>query len=307
MNTHDKRSILIVEDEPINLNLLTGILRDDYTLILEKSGIRALERAEKQLPDLILLDIMLPDLDGYNVITALKNNEKTKEIPVIFISSLREVTDEEKGLLLGAVDYIAKPYNAAIIRARVRTHMKLVTQRKLLERIAMLDGLTEIPNRRSFTERFTQEWDRAVRSGKPLSLIVADVDAFKQYNDNYGHGMGDVVLKSLAATFSKSLYRPADFAARIGGEEFAILLPETEAPDGQNLAERIRRNVELLNIPHGFSTFSDRITVSLGGATAIPSGSDYHISLFESADQQLYKAKSAGKNNVQWCECFLCT
>lgn len=280
--------------------MLTNILKSEYQLILEKSGIKALERAENQLPDLILLDIMLPDLDGYSIITALKNNERTKEIPVIFISSLKEVSDEEKGLTLGAVDYIVKPYNAAIIKARVRTHMKLVTQRKLLERIALLDGLTEIPNRRSFTERFTKEWERSIRTGLPISLIIADVDSFKQYNDHYGHGMGDVVLKQIAGALSEAVSRPADFVARIGGEEFAVLLPETHAIGGCDVAEKIRKSVESLSILHAFSPASEFITISIGGATMTPSIGDSQVSLFEIADQNLYDAKHKGRNNVQW-------
>lgn len=300
MNTHEKKKILIVEDETINLNMLTSILKNEYTLILEKRGARAVERAEQQLPDLILLDIMIPDLDGYSIISALKSNDRTKEIPVIFISSLSGAADEEKGFLLGAVDYITKPYNAAIIRARVKTHIMLVTQRQLLERIAMLDGLTEIANRRSFTERFSQEWERATRDGIALSLMILDVDAFKEYNDHYGHGMGDVALKALAFTFTEALNRPADFVARIGGEEFAILLPGTPATGGYALAESIRKAVESLNLPHVMSSISPFLTVSIGGATLVPTVMDGQKALFEIADQMMYHAKKQGKNNVQW-------
>lgn len=300
MSSGEKRRILIVEDETINLNLLTGILQDEYALILEKRGSKALERAERQQPDLILLDVMIPDFNGYEIITALKNNERTKEIPVIFVSALRETSDEEKGFMLGAVDYITKPYNAAIIRARVRTHMKLVSQRKLLERIAMLDGLTEIPNRRSFTERFTQEWERNVRNGKPLSLMILDVDAFKLYNDNYGHGMGDVALKAVAATMTAVVSRSADFSARIGGEEFAVLLPETSAEGARLVGEEIRSAIEALGITHAFSGVSRSLTVSIGGVTAVPGENCSQQDLFEMADRMLYRAKEEGKNTVRW-------
>lgn len=296
----DKKTILIIEDETINLNILVEILKDEYTLILEKNGTRAISRAENQMPDLILLDIMLPDLDGYSIITAFKNNDQTKEIPVIFISSLNDVKDEEKGLMLGAVDYIVKPYNAPIIKARVRTHMKLVTQRKLLERIAMLDGLTEIPNRRSFSERFALEWERGVRNNKPLSLIIADVDYFKQYNDYYGHGTGDVALKFIANVFVNVLGRSADFAARIGGEEFAILLPETTSDGGFEVAEKVRVAVEQLNIMHECSPVNKVLTVSLGGVTLTPYTIGCHVSMFEMADQQLYESKACGKNRTTW-------
>lgn len=296
----EKKSILIVEDESINLNMLTSILKDEYNLILEKSGVKALTRAEQQMPDLILLDIMLPDLDGYNVISALKNNERTKEIPVIFISALREVSDEEKGLMLGAVDYIVKPYNAAIIKARIRTQMKLVTQRQLLERIALLDGLTEIPNRRSFSERFTQEWERAHRNQKPLTLIVADVDYFKQYNDHYGHGMGDMALKQIASILTSCLNRAADFTARIGGEEFAVLLPETDEGGGFAVADKIREMVESMGIKHEYSPTSEALTLSMGGVTIVPNSNMTQMNMFELADHMLYEAKNKGKNCVKW-------
>lgn len=300
MEMSEKKTILIVEDETANLTMLISILKDEFALIVEKSGSKALERAENQLPDLILLDIMLPDLDGYSVITALKNNDLTKEIPVIFVSALKNVEDEEKGFLLGAVDYVSKPYNAAIIRARVRTHMKLLSQRKLLEKIAMLDGLTEIPNRRSFTTQFEHEWNRALRSGKPLSLIVADVDYFKQFNDHYGHGTGDVALKAIAGALRISLNRASDFVARIGGEEFAILLPECSEEGGLAIGEKLRASVENLKIKHEYSPTSTYVTISLGGVTIVPTCEHCLTEMFELADQQLYESKKVGKNTLTW-------
>ena len=298
MLIQEKQRILIVDDERFNLNVLANILRTDYSLILAKNGIQALERALKQPPDLILLDVMMPDMDGYQVMYNLKNNELLKDIPVIFVSALSEVEDEEKGLLLGAVDYITKPFSPAIVRARVGNHMKIVRQRKLLEKFALLDGLTEIPNRRNFMERFSQEWKRAVRNKMPLSLAIVDVDYFKQYNDNYGHSMGDVALKAVASVLSNELKRPADFAARIGGEEFVVLLAESTAKGAHQLAESIRSSVESLQIKHVHSTLN-RLTVSIGGATIIPI-TGYQDHLFECADQMLYRAKGEGKNRVVW-------
>lgn len=300
MNSLGKPKILIVEDETINLNMLTIILQEDYTLFLEKKGTRAVERAENQKPDLILLDVMIPDMDGYEIITALKNNEKTKEIPVIFVSALRETDDEEKGFLLGAVDYIIKPYNAAIIKARVRTHIKLVNQMKLLENIAMLDGLTEIPNRRSFAVRFSQEWERSLRSGTLLSLMMIDVDSFKLYNDHYGHGMGDIALKEVASKLASVAERSSDFVARIGGEEFAVLLPDTPAKGGYALAEQMRQAVADLEIVHGYSGVEPFLTITIGGATVVPYESQGQKMLFDLADSMLYKAKGNRKNTVLW-------
>ncbi len=300
MNIPTEQQILIVDDERININILASILKADYTLLYAKNGTQALERAARQLPDLILLDVMMPDMNGYELMSKLKNDEHLKDIPVIFISALSKSEEEEKGLLLGAVDYITKPFNPAIVKARVRNHMKLVRQRKLLEKYALLDGLTEIPNRRSFSERFTLEFKRAIRNQTHLSLAIIDVDCFKQYNDNYGHAMGDIALKKLAVVLSERMMRPADFAARVGGEEFAVLLPETPAAGAYKLADMIRVSVEMLKIEHRYFPVANILTVSIGGVSLIPSTDDQEENLYEYADQMLYQAKNQGRNRVVW-------
>lgn len=298
----DRHLILVVDDERFNLNVLSDLLRPEYTVVLAKNGRQALERAISQQPDLILLDIMMPEVNGYDVIRQLKNNNETKDIPIIFITALNDVEEEEKGLELGAVDYIAKPFHPAIVRARVKTHLRIVRQRKLLESIALLDGLTEMPNRRSFKERYSQEWKRATRDKSSLSLAVLDVDFFKQYNDHYGHAKGDEVLQKVSRVCMSSLKRPADFAARIGGEEFVIILPNTTASGAKEVCENLRSAVEALDIEHCGSLAHSVLTVSIGGASLVPDPAFDGPYLIEIADHMLYRAKKEGKNCICWQE-----
>lgn len=293
-------TLLIVDDEKPNRTLLTELLKDEYHLILAKNGVQALERATEHRPDLILMDVLMPEMDGHEVIQALKNDDRTKEIPVIFVSALDSAESEERGLELGAVDYISKPFRPSIVRARVRNHVQSVHQRRLLEQLALLDGLTEIPNHRRFSQVYEQEWRRCKRNAKPLSLIVVDVDHFKMYNDSNGHAAGDVVLRQVAQTLKASLKRSSDFVARYGGEEFVILLPELEQEGARALAEQVRREIEALRIPHLESPVSPWVTISLGGVTQIPPESQEDPELFCIADAALYDAKHQGRNRVVW-------
>jgi diguanylate cyclase (GGDEF)-like protein len=291
-----KFTVLIVDDEKQNRTLLTELLQDDYQIILAKNGVQALERALNHSPDLILLDILMPEMDGFAVIRALKKNDSTRNIPVIFISALDSASDEELGLELGAVDYIAKPFHPPIVRVRVRNHLQSVHQRRLLEHLALIDSLTEIPNRRRFAEVYEREWRRCMRNSASLSLIVADADHFKIYNDTYGHAAGDLVLKRVAQAIQSTLKRPADFVARYGGEEFVIILPESEAAGAQEVAEKIRADVENQKIPYPESPSAPCLTVSLGGATQIPNKAEVDSDLFCRADSFLYEAKRSGRN-----------
>lgn len=292
--------LLVVDDEKQNRILLTEVLQDDYQIILAKNGVQALERAQQYLPDLILLDILMPEMDGFSVLKALKNCDSTRNIPVIFISALDSATDEERGLDLGAVDYISKPFHPSIVRVRVRNHLQSVHHRRLLEQLALLDSLTEIPNRRRYAEILGQEWRRCLRAGSPLSLAIIDVDHFKIFNDTYGHAAGDLLLKRIAATIQGTLRRPGDFVARYGGEEFVLVLPEVDATGAQTLAEQIRSQVEALHIVHGDSVAGPWLTVSIGGATQVPTAPEVDPGQFGRADCCLYEAKRAGRNRVAW-------
>jgi len=180
----------------------------------------------------------------------------------------------------------------------VANHINLKIKADLLESQAMLDGLTNIPNRRRFDETLEREWRRAQRSGAPLSLIMADIDFFKQYNDNYGHGVGDVCLKKVAATLAESTDRPSDLVARYGGEEFVALLPDTDAEGARLIAERMRGNVDAMQLLHEYSDVSGRVTISIGLACLVPKADETSDELLKLADQMLYRAKASGRNRV---------
>lgn len=293
-------TLLVVDDERQNRLLLTELFDGQYRIIQAKNGVQALEKARQHQPDLILLDVLMPEMDGMAVLHELKRDGSTRHIPVIFVTALDSAADEEKGLDLGAVDYISKPFHPPIVRARVRNHLQLVHQRRLLEQLAALDGLTGIPNRRQFDTALEREWRRCRRNAQPLSLIIADVDFFKKYNDTLGHASGDRVLQEVAATLRQGVRRPADLVARYGGEEFVLLLPETCAANAQLLARNLLNLLQQKALPHPASDVGPHITLSMGGVTAIPAGDAPDTEFFQRADAALYAAKAQGRNRVCW-------
>lgn len=292
-------TILIVDDDPVNVKILAEALHSTYRIKIAANGVEALNIAKCEQPDLILLDVMMPHMDGFEVCRRLKSDSNTQKIAVIFVTVLHSEIDEEKGLNLGAVDYIGKPFVMPIIKARIRTYIRLKLQADLLESLSFLDALTHIPNRRRFDEMLLSEWRRAARDATPISLIMIDVDYFKKYNDNYGHGKGDVCLQNVATTLSNSLVRPSDFVARYGGEEFVVILPNTNQQAAVQIAERLRERVEKIALPHTYSNVSSVVTISLGVATQrkIPEHS-LPQTLTEAADKALYMAKEGGRNRV---------
>ncbi len=294
-----KPKVLIVDDERLNINVLNELLRDDYKVMVATSGEQALNVVKKDSPDLILLDIMLPDMNGYAVCRHLKNNEETQNIPIIFITIRNNVEEETLGFDLGAVDFISKPFNNAVVKARVRTHIKLKQKSDLLENLVSIDGLTEIPNRRAFEDLRVREWSRGRRTEVSVSAVMIDIDMFKQFNDNYGHSVGDECLVRVAKALSVSVLRPGDFVARYGGEEFAAILSNTDFEGAMLLAERFRAAVAALKIPHAYSEVAPYITISVGVASAIPSDDTSQEVLFAAADRMLYDAKKEGRNTVR--------
>jgi len=296
----EKKRILIVDDEKLNRNILADILKHEYKVILAKNGEQALKRAFSDTPpDLILLDIVMPDMDGYEVCKQLKNQEETKEIPVIFVTSMSEVMKESKGFELGAVDYITKPFHPPIIKARVRAHISLKIKSDMLEQLASLDALTNIANRRKFDEVIGNEWKRAHRYNALLSVIMIDVDKFKQYNDNYGHAAGDICLQKIAKALKGCIKRPYDFIARYGGEEFIMVLPDIDSKGAQQVGTFAKQIIEDLNIPHEYSDVANHVTISMGIATMRPAnGIESCVKIVNAADKQLYSAKEMGRNRV---------
>jgi len=294
-------TILITDDEKFNLEILGSILSPMYNILIARNGVRTLEIAKQNAPDLILLDVIMTDMNGFEVISKLKESEHTLNIPVIFITGLTDPADEERGFFLGAVDYITKPFNKSIVKARVDTHIKIVDQMRTIERIGQIDPLTRIANRRGFDNRFAADWGRALREQTPISYIIMDIDKFKKYNDTYGHHQGDIALKAFADTASKTITRANDFLARWGGEEFVILLPNTDIVGAAEVAESIRNNIENLKITteEGEST---SITVSVGVNSVTPVAETSATDFMDNADRALYKAKELGRNRVEICE-----
>ena len=297
MDETKKNSILIVDDEKTNLMVLTHLLSQEYAIYTAKDGHDAISKAGKLLPDIILLDIVMPEMDGYEVLAALKSSEETRNIPVIFITGLDSSEDEEKGLVLKAADYISKPFRAAIVKLRVGNQIQIVNQLRTIERLSMIDQLTDLPNRRSFDNRLDLEWRRAIREKTPISLLMMDVDKFKVYNDTYGHQQGDVLLQMVAGVFKKTLKRPGDFAARWGGEEFAVLLSDSDKEGAARLAEEIRANVESAVIPYSDGS-TTKVTISIGVNAECPTKESVLENFLSRADNALYKAKETGRNRA---------
>ncbi|MDR2577782.1 MAG: diguanylate cyclase [Chitinispirillales bacterium] len=298
MNELLKNTILIVDDEKSNFALLTHVLGEKYTVYTAKDGASAIEKATELTPDLILLNIFMPDMSGYDVLGALKKQDATREIPIIFITNNSSAEEEEEALSYNAVDYICKPLRPNIVKLRVRSQIRIVNQIRTIERLSMTDQLTEIPNRRSFDSRISMEWRRAIREKTSISLLMLDVDRFKAYNDAYGHQQGDMVLKAVAQSIESDLKRPGDFAARWGGEEFVALLANTDLNGALEVAERIRANIEKLNITNEKCSNTPPITISIGVECQTP---DHNASLskfISAADHALYQAKAAGRNRV---------
>lgn len=297
-STHGKPKLLVVDDQPINIQVMYRCFAGDYQVFMATNGDQALSIARSNPPDLILLDVVMPGLDGFEVCKRLKADESTSHIPVIFVTAHTDPAQETHGLNLGAVDFIAKPVNPDVVRARVKTHLTLKFQSDLLRKLVFLDGLTGVFNRRYFDQQVSTEWSRASRNNSPLSLILLDVDFFKLFNDCYGHQAGDDALRAVAHALKACLRRPADLVARYGGEEFGCILPETSFEDALLIAQELERKVRELAISHASSTVDAVITISVGLATR-PSAVDGDVSaLIGLADSMLYQAKRTGRGRI---------
>jgi diguanylate cyclase (GGDEF)-like protein len=314
--------ILVVDDSISQAMLLTGILRQaGYDNIVEAhDAAAALDTLENGVGrdgdpdvDLILMDIVMPGMDGIEATKRLKADERFRDVPVIMVTVRDEVASLERALEAGANDYISKPVNRLELCARVRSVLRLkeeldrrkARERELealterLEQLSNQDGLTSVSNRRRFDEVYEKEWLRAKRDGAPLSLLMIDIDCFKAYNDTYGHLRGDCCLKAVAESICIVLKRPGDFVARFGGEEFVVILPGTDEAGALAIAEDIRENVRSLDIEHATSLAAERVTVSLGVASLIPRADLTAKALLQASDAALYQAKSNGRDRVE--------
>ena len=291
--------ILIIDDSPVQANILKSILKDEYAITTAHTAEEGLQFAKTGEFSLILLDIIMPQVDGFMLLKTLQEEIVTQHIPVILITSLSGIQNEERGLTLGAVDYITKPYNPPIVRARVHTHIKLFQYRTQIEREAMVDQLTGVANRRRYDMSSVKKWQAATRLRVPYSVCWFDIDKFMVYNDTFGHPAGDKVIAAVAGAAASMLRRNTDFFARYGGEEFvAIILGNSAESAFQHLIQ-IRKSVESLQIPHN-PEVSQWVTVSIGGVTVLPQLETPYDTYLKIADTMLYDAKRYGRNQVVW-------
>lgn len=288
--------LLVVDDQPLHIQLLHRSMPSVCQVFMATSGQQALRVAQEQQPDLILLDVEMPEMDGFATLQALRAHPDTKDIPVIFITAHTGGDLEAHALEVGAVDFISKPINPSVVRARVHTHLQLKFQSDFLRQWVYIDGLTGAYNRRYFDEHLAIEWARAAREGQPLALVMLDVDHFKAYNDHYGHLQGDEALRTLVKALRTALQRPGDLLCRYGGEEFACLLPNTALNDARHVAERMRQAVQQCQLPHAHNPGFNVLTISLGIVERSQAASPQE--LLALADKQLYQAKQSGKNRT---------
>jgi len=289
-----KKTILVIEDSELMREMLSATIGGLADVSLAENGKTGLEKALALTPSLILLDIVLPDIDGFRICEALKKDERTKHIPVIVMTGLNSTKAELKGLSLGAVDFFHKPFEPEIVRARVKTQLELVTVREELLHMAMVDPLTNCYNRRHFMNAADMELSRRKRHGYGLVVAVLDVDHFKSVNDTYGHEAGDLVLQEVVDC-CKETVRYEDTLGRIGGEEFAVLLPEADSEGANIVLDRVRENVSALEFKHNGSTFN--VTVSIGLTEVEYSDMEINSALAR-ADKALYQAKEGGRDAV---------
>jgi diguanylate cyclase (GGDEF)-like protein len=324
-------SILIVDDRLENLLVLEQVLESpELNIVRANSGQEALERTLDHEFALILLDVQMPVMDGYETANLLRGNKRTKNIPIIFVTAAtKDRSQVFRGYGSGAVDYLFKPLEVDVLKSKVKIFLELYHQRRLLQEktreldakvmelealqskledsnerlrlLSSLDGLTDIPNRRFFDETMTREWQRGTRRQKPLSLILVDIDHFKAFNDAYGHVMGDDCLKRVARGLKQSILRDVDTMARYGGEEFAAILPETDETGAVLIIQRMLENIKNLGIVHRDSPTADHVTVSFGLSTMVPHQDSDPTQLIESADRALYLAKKSGRNTYTIC------
>ncbi len=311
--------IAIVDDTLANLLLVRKHVELlGHTAVIAHDGAEALAVFEREKPDLVLMDVVMPEMDGYEAARRIRALESGAHwTPIIFLSGMGAEDDLKCGIEAGGDDYLIKPVSPVVLAAKIKAMQRLhdmrntlvETTRKLdsanqeLQRLSALDGLTGIPNRRCFDDTVQIEWRRNARAASAISLAMIDVDYFKQYNDHYGHLAGDDCLRRIAAALQGTLRRPGDMLARYGGEEFVAILPATPLSGGLAIAQQLRDTVKNLQLPHGFSESEKIVTVSIGVAASVPDFAGTPAMLIEAADEMLYKAKHMGRNQVLGTRC----
>jgi diguanylate cyclase (GGDEF)-like protein len=318
VTTAERSTILVIDDNITNLKVASEHLKiAGYEVLTARDGEAGIKRSQLAQPDLILLDVQMSGIDGFETCQRLKTNSQTKDIPVIFMTVLTNVEDKLKGFAAGGVDYVPKPFQVEELLARVNTHLTLyqlqrqlqaeINERKQaevalrkanleLQRLAVLDGLTQIANRRRFDEYLSSQWPQTEQ--KPIGLLMCDIDYFKRYNDGYGHQAGDRCLQLVAQAISRVVGREKDLVARYGGEEFVVILPETDQEGAMRIAEIIQAEIHKMQLPHAYSEINDYITLSIGVASNIPAPGIEPKHLIAAADAALYQAKAQGRDRA---------
>ena len=302
MSSPEMPHILVIDDDPFNHVLLAEGLGDEFELLFAKHWREVVEIVgHSPRLDLVILDVDMPEVDGFEVCWRLKDTEFGRELPLIFMTGVDDVESQIKGFSLGAVDYIMRPFALPVVRARLRTHVTLRRQTQLLQQLALMDGLTGIANRRCFDQHYHREWRRALRTGCPLGLALIDADHFKLFNDRCGHGAGDDCLRRIATLGREAMRRPGDLIARVGGEEFALLLPETEAAGVHCVVDKLREGIAA-RLQGQYRATDDGlrlpVTVSIGCGAIRPDRLDDPADFLTRIDRRLYRAKSGGRNRV---------
>ncbi|EOB2572033.1 diguanylate cyclase [Vibrio fluvialis] len=294
--TEPRFTVLVVDDQATNIQLIYQLLKNEYDVLMATTGQQAIAVCREHKPDLILMDVLMPDINGWETCKILKRDPDIATIPVIFVTALTDQDDENACWDAGAVDFLQKPINANTLKHRVRAHLTLKHQSDLLRSLAYVDGLTGISSRRHFDQYMEAQMGHAFRKQESLGVLLIDIDFFKQYNDRYGHIAGDDCLRQVAQSLKQSCLRSADMVARYGGEEFVLVLPDTNERGLERIAQRIKQQLEQEAIAHIGSPTS-LLTVSAGGAVylpgELPDGAEAMLIL---ADTMLYKAKAEGRN-----------
>lgn len=295
-------TILCIDDESVNLKVLASIFKDHYNVIACKSAKQGFQRALNENPDIILLDILMPEENGFELMAKLKQHPQLTNIPVIFITGLQDAEDEEKGLMMGACDYIQKPFNYGIVRARVNTHLEIVRQRNLLQKFALFDSLTELPNRRKWQQDSVDYWLSAKSAQTAMVYGIVDVDHFKKYNDYYGHQQGDVALRKIANTIRRTLFEFGGAVFRCGGEEFYFYFPGNQQFSDEVTLTACLKSIENLAIPHLAISQNCLVSVSIGAVRVIPSDNNSVEKVMKQADERLYLVKNSDRNGVSYLD-----
>lgn len=294
--------ILIIDDSTLARRVLEDILKDTYEVITAVNGEEGITLAVEKRPDLILLDIEMPDMDGFEVLEHLKGRHETEYIPVIFLTGLIEPEYEERGFLCGAVDYIIKPYNSNVVKVRVMTHINLSKYRRQIESQLNVDTLTNIYNRRGLETYIEEVAEEAIKKQMQFSFVMVDIDYFKKVNDTYGHLEGDRVLQRVAGILKECAKKNEGYVARYGGEEFGMVFLNKKREEMQSVMEELLEKIREEQIPNEESEIGRYLTISAGGAGRILTKSEETLEIERLADEMLYRSKNSGRNRFTWHE-----